>query len=117
MFGKGRQIKSKAESTSKKVLPVIFEAIKNCNAKGAKFEEHRIEPPLRKNSKTSPCWEFYVFYEIESGFKYKEMLEAELLTATRKYQSKNKVPDNITDLVPSVLGDKGIRISYGVLDR
>ena len=45
------------------------------------------------------------------------MLEAELLTATRKYQSKNKVPDNITDLVPSVLGDKGIRISYGVLDR
>ena len=116
MFGRGRAIKTKAESISKKVLPVIFEAVKNCNAKGAKFEEYQIEPHIRKNPKTAPCWEFYVFYEIESGFKYKELLESELLIATRKYQSKNKVPDNITDLIPSVLGDKGIRISYGVLD-
>ena len=116
MFGKGKAIKTKAESISAKVMPVILEAIKNCKAKGAKFDLYQIEPPLRKNSKTSPCWEFYVFYEIEGGFKHKEMLEAELLTATRKYQTQNKVPDNITDLTVSVLGDKGIRISYGVLD-
>ena len=49
MFGKGRAIKTKAESISAKVMPVILEAIKNCKAKGAKFDLYQIEPPLRKN--------------------------------------------------------------------
>jgi len=112
----GNKVKSKAEEVSKKVLPVILEAIKNCKAKGAKFDIYQVEQPQRKNSKTSPSWEFYVVYEIESGFKYKEMLEAELLTATRKFQTQNKIPDNVTDLTASVMGNKGIKITYGVLD-
>jgi len=112
----GNKVKSKAEEVSKKVLPVILEAIKNCKAKGAKFDIYQVEQPQRKNSKTSPSWEFSVVYEIESGFKYKEMLEAELLTATRKFQTQNKIPDNVTDLIASVMGDKGIKITYGVLD-
>ena len=112
----GNKVKSKAEEVSKKVLPVILEAIKNCKAKGAKFEEYQILPHERKNPKTAPCWEFYVFYQLEGGFKYKEMLEAELLTATRKFQTQNKIPDNVTDLIASVMGNKGIKITYGVLD-
>lgn len=112
----GNKVKSKAEEVSKKVLPVILEAIKNCKSKGAKFEEYQILPHERKNPKTAPCWEFYVFYPLEGGFKYKEMLEAELLTATRKFQTQNKIPDNVTDLIASVMGDKGIKITYGVLD-
>jgi len=112
----GNKVKSKAEEVSKKVLPVILEAIKNCKSKGAKFEEYQILPHERKNPKTAPCWEFYVFYQLEGGFKYKEMLEAELLTATRKFQTQNKIPDNVTDLIASVMGDKGIKITYGVLD-
>ena len=116
MFGKGKAIKNKAEEISKRVMFVILDAIKNCKAKGVKFDIYQVEQPQRKNSKTSPSWEFSVFYEIESGFKYKEMLEGELLTSTRKFQTENKVPDNITDLIASVLGDKGIRISYEVLD-
>ena len=116
MFGKGRARKAKAESISKKVMPVILEAIKNCKAKGAKFEEYQIEAPERKNPKTAPCWEFYVFYELEGGFKYKEMLEAELLTATRKFQKQNKIPSTVTDLTASVMGNKGIKISYMILD-
>ncbi len=116
MFGKGKAIKTKAESISAKVMPVILESIKNCKAKGAKFDIYQVEQPQRKNSKTSPSWEFSVVYEIEGGFKHKEMLEAELLTATRKFQKQNKIPSTVTDLTASVLGDKGIRISYGVLD-
>tara|TARA_B100001093_G_scaffold138375_1_gene130877 strand:- start:685 stop:1035 length:351 start_codon:yes stop_codon:yes gene_type:complete len=116
MFGKGKAIKNKAELISKKVMPAILDAIKNCKAKGAKFDIYQIEPSQRKKSKTTPSWVFSVVYELESGFKYKEMLEAELLASTRKFQSQNKIPNNITDLTASVLGDKGIRISYEVLD-
>ena len=117
MFGsKNRAIKEKAESISTRVTPVILEAIKNCKAKGAKFDIYQVLPAERKTPKTGSSWDFAVFYEIEGGFKYKEMLEAELLTTTRKYQTQNKVPDNITDLTPSVLGDKGIKIAYSVLD-
>ena len=116
MFGKGKAIKNKAELISKKVMFVIIDAIKNCKAKGAKFDVYQVEPSQRKNSKATPSWVFAVVYELESGFKYKEMLEAELLISTRKFQSQNKIPDNITDLTASVLGDKGIRISYEVLD-
>lgn len=116
MFGRGRAIKEKAELTSKQVMPVILEAIKNCNAKGARFEEYEVESPERKTPKKAPCWEFFVFYQIVGGFKYKEILEAELLAATRKYQSQNKIPDSVTDMKVSVLGDKGIKISYTVLD-
>ena len=112
----GNKVKNKAEEVSKKVMPVILEAIKNCKAKGAKFDLYQIEPPLRKNPKTAPSWEFFVFYELENGFKYKEMLEAELLTATRKFQAQNKIPDTVTDLTASVMGNKGIKISYMVLD-
>ena len=112
----GNKVKNKAEEVSKKVIPVILEAIKNCKAKGAKFEEYQVLPHERKNPKTAPSWEFYVLYELENGFKYKEMLEAELLTATRKFQAQNKIPDTVTDLTASVMGNKGIKISYMVLD-
>ena len=116
MFGRSKEIKKKAELISEKVMPAILDAVKNCKAKGIKFDTYEVEQSQRKKSKITPSWIFSVVYELESGFKYKEMLEAELLTSTRKFQSQNRIPDNVTDLTASVLGDKGIRISYEVLD-